>query len=439
MEQTASPTTVSPPLSLLGSYVRVGILTLIPLLYLIIYLEKSNIAVAAPAISRAFGFDRAQMGWIFSAFVLAYAIGQIPSGWLADRLGPRRVISLLVPFWSVTTLLTGLGGGFVSLLGLRFLTGLGASGTFPITTRAMQPWFYPSERGTIHGISHACARLGGAIVPPLAVWLMVSFGWRWVFYVCGAIGFLWVGIFLYVYRDTPAQHPRLSAQERARLSGLRTPSKCASVPWAVILRSPNMVFIACAFGCYAYGGYFFIAWLPSYLVDYRHLSMTQMGLAASLPLLAGMVGDLIGGLAGDYMLRRTGRLNLSRRIVAVVGMLGAALFIIPAAMADSAAMAVIYLSVSLLFMEFLNGPSWAVTMDVGGRFSGTVSSLMNMGASIAGSISPVVFGMLTQQGRWLAPFVIQAAVLVLGAVIWLFLIDAERPIIADASMLENRA
>jgi hypothetical protein len=117
-------------------------------------------------------------------------------------------------------------------------------------------------------------------------------------------------------------------------------------------------------------------------------------------------------------------------MVAVPGMLGAALFIIPAGMVDSASLAVVCMSVSLFFMEFLNAPSWAVTMDVGGAYSGTVSSLMNLGASIAGTFSPMVFGTLSQNGHWIAPFIIQATVLVAGAMIWLFLIDAERPMMS---------
>jgi MFS family permease len=411
--------------------VRWGILVMVALLYMIVFLEKANISVAAPAISKEFGLNNSQMGLIFSGFVLAYTIGQLPSGWLADHFGPRRIICLLVPFWSITTVLTGFGAGFLSLFSLRFITGLGASGTFPITTRAMQPWFLPSERSSINGLTHACARLGAAIVPPVAVWLTISFGWHWVFYVCGIVGLIWVVVFAHIYRNSPTEHPRIGAEELATLRDAPPlPSRRRKVPWRVILRSPNMLFIAMGFACYAYGGYFYVAWLPSYLVQYRHFSMAQMGIVASLPLLAGMAGDVVSGLYGDRLMRRTGRLNFSRRMVAVPGMLGAALFIIPAGMLDSAALAVICMSISLFFMEFLNAPSWAVAMDVGGAYSGTVGSLMNLGASIAGTFSPMVFGLLSQNGHWIAPFIIQGMVLIAGAMIWLFLIDAERPIMS---------
>jgi len=408
--------------------IRWGILVLIALLYMIVFLEKANISVAAPAISKEYGINNAAMGLIFSGFVLAYTIGQLPSGWLADHFGPRRVICLLVPFWSLTTVLTGFASGFASLWGLRFITGLGASGTFPITARAMQPWYLPSERGSINGLTHACARLGTAIVPPVAVWLTISFGWRWVFYACGVVGLLWVAAFAHVYRNSPTEHPRIGAEELATLRDVPPlPSRRRQVPWRVILRSPNMLFIAMGFACYSYGGYFYVSWLPSYLVQYRHLSMAAMGIVASLPLLAGMAGDIVAGLYGDRILARTGRLTFSRRMVAVPGMVGAALFIIPAGMLDSAPLAMICMSVSLFFMEFLNAPSWAVAMDVGGAYSGTVGSLMNLGASIGGMFSPMVFGALSQNGHWIAPFIIQAAVLITGALIWLFLIDAERP------------
>src|SRR5581483_3469786 len=199
------------------------------------------------------------------------------------------------------------------------------------------------------------------------------------------------------------------------------------VPWSTLLRSPNMWAIMCAYFTYVYCLWIFLSWLPSYLVEARGFTLLKpgFGLLAALPLIAGVVGDTVGGLATDWLVHRTGNTRLARRSVAIVGMLGCVCFIVPAALTANAYTAVACLTGALFFLECTIGPSWAVPMDVGGKFSGTVSGMMNMAGNIGAALSPVVFGYLAQIGSWQAPFIVAAALLVLGAAVWAFWLDPE--------------
>ena len=414
------------------------ILLLISLMYLITYLDRVNISTAAPVISKEFGFDKITMGAIFSAFVWAYALFQVPGGWLGDRLGPRRILTAIVTYWSVMTAATAMAGTAVSFMVVRFLFGIGEAGAFPVATRAMQLWYLREERGFVQGITHSASRAGAAIAPPIVVAIMSTLGWQWVFYICGAVGLVWAALWYLSYRDLPEDHHMVNQIELQRIRGLDQAGNInqpmteatASVPWATLLRAPNMWAIMCAYFTYVYCLLIFLSWLPSYLVEFRHFTLIKVGIFASLPLWAGVIGDTVGGLATDWLLKRTGSAKLARRTVAIVGMLGCCAFIVPAALTEDAYTAVYCLTAALFFLECTIGPSWAVPMDVGGKYSGTVSGMMNMAGNIGGALSPLVFGFLVQYGNWQAPFIVAASLLVLGAAVWAFWLDP------DVSVLE---
>jgi sugar phosphate permease len=417
------------------------VLLLISLMYMITYMDRTGISIAAPAMSKQFGLTQTQLGFVFSAFLWAYAIGQIPGGWCADRFGPRLVFLIIVPFWSIMTALTASAAGFASLLGIRFVFGLAEAGAFPTATRAMQLWFPKEERGIVHGVTHSFSRLAVAIVPFVAVSIMVVFGWRWIFYAFGLAGLLWSFAFYLLYRNLPEQHPSVNQLELAHIRGQNPdgsikvsidPRRRPAAPWKLILRSPNMWYISAGYCCFYYGTYFFMTWFPTYLLEYRHLSLKSVGTLASLPLLAGMVGDVAGGSLTDRIFRKTGKLKFARRVVAAPAMLASGACLIPAATAHSAWTAILCLTASLFFLELVISPAWAVPMDVGGEYSGTVSGVMNMAGSLAASVSPIIFGALVQRGFWIAPFFISAGVLVTGGLIWAFLINP------DTSVVEAR-
>jgi sugar phosphate permease len=413
------------------------VLLLISLMYMITYMDRTGISIAAPAMEREFGLSKTAIGVVFSVFLWAYAIGQIPGGWLADRFGPRLVLLIIVPFWSLMTAMTAVAAGLTSLIGIRFVFGLAESGAFPTATRAMQLWFPKAERGIVHGVTHSFSRFAVAIVPFLAVSIMVTLGWRWIFYLFGAAGLLWSAAFYLLYQNLPEKHARVNQEELARIRGRNADGEIKPItlhqqlatPWKTIFRSANMWYIAAGYCCFYYGTYFFMTWFPTYLVDYRHLSLKTVGVWASLPLLAGMVGDIVGGTLTDKVYRRTGKLKFARRIVAAPAMLASGVCLIPAATAHSAWTAILCLTASLFFLELVISPAWAVPMDVGGEYSGTVCGVMNMAGSLAASLSPIIFGALVQRGFWILPFFISAGVLLTGALIWAFLIDAEKLVV----------
>jgi sugar phosphate permease len=418
------------------------ILLLISLMYLITYLDRVNISTVAPVLSEEFHFDKATMGYIFSAFVWSYALFQVPGGWLGDRFGPRRMLAAIVGYWSVMTAITAAAASATGFFAVRFLFGIGEAGAFPVATRAMQVWYPRGERGFVQGITHSASRLGAAVAPPIVLAIMLTLGWRWVFYICGAVGIVWAVVWYLAYRNMPEEHRIVSPAELAHIRGVDESGNTRllqleakpQVPWSVLLRSPNMWAVMCAYFTYVYCLWIFLSWLPTYLVEYRHFTLLKGGLLASLPLWAGVIGDTVGGLATDWLLARTGNTRFARRAVAMTGMLGCVMFMVPAALVDDPYAAVFCLTGALFFLECTIGPSWAVPMDVGGKYSGTVSGMMNMAGNFGGALSPIVFGWLAQYGSWVAPFIVAAGLLVAGSAVWAFWLDPEKSVLEKEAL-----
>ena len=239
------------------------------------------------------------------------------------------------------------------------------------------------------------------------------------------------------YRNLPEDHALVNEAELKYIRGvdekgnakLANVAKKPKVPWSMMLKSPNMWAIMLAYFTYVYCLWIFLSWLPSYLVEFRHFTLLKVGFLASLPLWAGVVGDTVGGLATDWLLAKSGNIKFSRRAVAITGMLGCAVFIVPAAMTEDAYTAVYCLTVAMFFLECTIGPSWAVPMDMGGEHSGTVSGMMNMAGNIGGALSPIVFGVLVQFGSWQTPFIVAASLLVIGAAVWGFWLDPSTSVV----------
>ena len=415
------------------------ILVVISVMYLVTYLDRVNISTAAPQIRDEFGFDAITMGVIFSAFGWAYALFQVPGGWLADRFGPRAVLTGIVTYWSIMTAATAAATGWLSFVAVRFLFGAGEAGAFPSATRAMQLWYPRGERGFVQGITHSASRAGAAIAPPIVVLIMTTLGWRYVFYICGVVGIIWSLWWYFSYRNLPEEHALVNREELETIRGLDEKGeiraadieKKPSVPWATLLKHPNMWAIMAAYFTYVYCLYIFLTWLPLYLVDFRHFTLVKVGIFASLPLWAGVIGDTVGGLATDWLLRRTGSAKFARRTVAIVALLGCAFFMVPAGVTENAYVAVGCLTAAMFFLECNIGPAWAVPMDTGGKYSGTVSGMMNMAGNIGGAISPLVFPYLAQNVSWAAPFIGAALLLAGGAAIWAFWLDPEVSVIEE--------
>jgi sugar phosphate permease len=412
------------------------ILFLISMMYLICYMDRSNISVAQPEVGKAFGLDKTSMGLVLSAFTWAYAAGQIPAGWLGDRFGPKKVLTAIMSWWSVAAVMTGAATGMTSLFSARLLLGLGEAGAFPVGSRGMQLWFPRSERGRIQGTTHFFSRFAVAVTPFVAGTIILAFGWRAIFYIFGSLGVIWSIVFSWYYRNRPEEHKSVNQAELAEIRGLNPDGSIKplvttqqSTPWKRILGSPNMWYIALGYSCFFFGTNFYLTWYPTYLREHRNLTLQTLGIIGSVPLFAGMAGDLIGGTLSDLMFKRMGKARFARSIVAAPGFLLSGIFLIPAAMTESAWTSVLCLATSFFFLEFVIGPAWAVAMDVGGQFSGTVSGVMLMAGALAASITPLVFGYYFGKGSWTVPFFITSGVMLLGALIWAFLINPERSVV----------
>ena len=401
-------------------------------MYLICYMDRSNISVAQPEIGKAFGLDKASMGLVLSAFTWAYAIGQIPAGFLGDRFGPKKVLTVIMSWWSVAGVMTGAAIGMTSLFSARLLLGLGEAGAFPVASRGMQLWFPRSERGRIQGATHFFSRFAVAVTPFVAGSIMLALGWRAIFYIFGSLGVIWSIVFAWYYRNQPEEHRSVNQAELAQIRGLNPDGSIKpllttrqSAPWKRILTSPNMWYISLGYCCFFFGTNFYLTWYPTYLREHRHLTLQALGIIGSVPLFAGMAGDLVGGSLSDLMFKRTGKARFARSIVAAPGFLLSGIFLIPAAMTESAWTSVLCLATSFFFLEFVIGPAWAVPMDVGGQFSGTVTGVMNMAGALAASFTPLIFGYYFGEGSWMVPFFITSGVMLIGALTWAFLINPE--------------
>jgi sugar phosphate permease len=413
------------------------ILFLISIMYLICYIDRQNISIAQPEIAKAFGLSKTAMSFVLAAFTWAYALGQVPAGSLGDRFGPKKVLTVIMTWWSVAAVMTGAAFGMASLFTARFLLGLGEAGAFPVASRGMQLWFARSERGLIQGTTHFFSRFAIAATPLISGAILLHFGWRAIFYIFGSLGVIWSVVFFAVYRDRPEEHERVNQAELAQIRGLNTDGTIKALstvrsktPWRAILGSPNMWFIALGYCCFFFGTNFYLTWYATYMREHRHLSITALGLIGSLPLFMGMLGDLVGGFLTDVAYRKTGNAKLARRIVAAPGFLLAAAFLIPAATTSSVWTCIVCMAASFFCLECVIGPAWAVPMDVGGEFSGTVTGVMNgTGALFGASMTPIVYGIFFDKGFWIAPFFINAGVFVLGALIWVFLINPEKSVV----------
>ncbi len=399
-------------------------------LAVITYVDRVAIAVAAPFITADLGLTRTQMAWALAAFGWAYALFEIPGGWLGDRIGSRRVLMRIVVWWSLFTAATGWAWGAASLIVIRMLFGAGEAGAFPNLTRILTVWLPVKEREKAQARLWLATRISGAFTPVLIALLIAAIGWRRTFEVCGILGVVWAVLFYRWYRDSPAEHPAVNEAELAMLPPAKdTAIAHGGVPWGVIFSTRAVWLLSIQYMCLAYGWWFYINWLPSYLRESRGTTMTMGALLAGLPLLLGGVGCLLSAAVIPRLAERLRSVAQARRIVAIVGFVGASICILVFTGIEDPRRAMIVLGFAGFFNDFVMPAAWAGTMDIGGRYAGTVSGAMNMMGSIAGASSVLVVGYLLAWtgGNWTLTFYISSAIYLLGAVCWLFL-DSHTPV-----------
>ncbi|MFM0598254.1 MULTISPECIES: MFS transporter [Paraburkholderia] len=408
------------------------ILAVMCLMYFISYIDRVNIAVAGPLIRHEMGLTTVQLGLVFSAFAYPYAAMQIVGGWLADKFGPKLVLTVLSLIWGVATLATGFAGSVTMLVLMRFALGIGEGGAFPTATRAFTYWMPVAERGFAQGITHSFARLGGAVTPPLVLAVVATGGWRDAFILLGIASLAWTVLYLFVFTNSPEQNRRITPEETNEIgyhTGDCDRAKHAATPWRKLIR--RMWLVTFVDFCYGWLLWVYLTWLPSYLRESRGFDLKQLALFTALPLLAGVVGDTLGGVVSDKLFKITGRLRFARCSVLVVGMGGSLVFLVPMVSATNPLTAVWYLSASFFFLEITNPVLWTLPLDIAGKYAGTAGGMMNTGFGVAGMISPVVFGYLIEKtGSYNVPFTISAGLLAVGVLAALF-IDTSKTVEAD--------
>jgi MFS family permease len=403
-------------------------MVLLCIFYALAYIDRSNISTAAPFIHTDLQLSDAQMGLVFSAFALPYAFLQMPGGWLGDRFGARRTLAWLGGVWTAATVATGAAGGLVTLVASRLALGAGESAAFPTATAAMSRWLPAQLRGTGQGLVHAASRLGSAAAPLLVGAIIAASSWRVSFYVVGGLSLVWVVVWLAYFRDRPKDHKAVTSVELEELDrGDAATDRLTSTPWRTVV--PALLPVAVVDFCYGWLLWVYITWLPTVFQTSFGLDIGSYALYTSLVLAAGALGDLVGGWLADYLMRRCRSRRTARLLPLVVGLGGSLVALVPALLVHELVTVTVSLAVAYFLLELTNSTLWALPMDMVPEHAGAASGFMNTGFGLAGTLSPLVFGVLlgATGGNWRVPLTLSLVLLAVGIAVS-FLIKPHRRI-----------
>jgi MFS family permease len=418
------------------------------------YIDRVCISQAMPEIGLDLNLTDTQKGAVFSAFGLAYALFEIPTGWLGDKIGARKVLARVVLWWSFFTAATGWAWNYGSLLFMRFLFGAGEAGCFPNLTKAFSAWLPSVERTRAQAIMWMGARWGGAFTPLLVVAVMSFMSWRMAFLVFALMGVVWTVVFLFWFRDNPRDHPGFNAAELELLKeNEQNVSGHGDVPWRELVTRPTMWLLWAQYFCLSYGWYFYITWLPTYLREGQGMELksnavmkwlagllegtmspatTEAVLKAALagiPLLFGGFGSLIAGTVSNHLLQRGANVVKVRRRFAYFGVTGAAALLMTSFHIKDPLLAMLAMGMASFCNDLTMPGSWSTCMDVGGKYAGTVSGSMNMMGNFGGMAGPLVVGFVLQHTNrdWQLAFLLSSIIYILGGICWAW-IDPVTPL-----------
>ena len=404
------------------------VLTLLCLMYAITYVDRVNVSTAAGVFRNELHLSNTQVAFVFSTFGYPYLFFQVFGGWIGDRFGARRALTIAGLIWSAGTFMTGLAGSYSSMIVARLVLGLGEGATFPVATRAMSDWTPASKRGFAQGITHSAARLGNAVTPPIVAALIVLVSWRGSFMVMGVLSVAWAVAWMVYFRDNPRDRPDLTSAELAQLPAFRTQAERSRepVPWRRL--TLRMLPVTIVYFCYGWTLWLYLSWIPQYFAQSYKLNLKDSSLFAAGVFFGGVVGDSLGGIVTDRVYDATGDRKRARTHLVVLGFLASLACMLPILFVHDVTVAAICLSAAFFFSEFTIGPMWAIPMDIAPRFSGTASGLMNSGSALAAIISPVIAGyVIDKTGIWELPFIGSIILLLLGAVL-AFRMHPDRPL-----------
>lgn len=396
------------------THVRFGVVGFALTLAMLAYIQRVAISQAAPTMSVELGLDKGQMGWIFGAFALSYALLEIPMGALGDKFGVKRILAPLVLVWSAFTALSGAAWSFVSLLVMRFIFGAGEAGCFPNLTKMLSVWLPRQERVKAQSLMWACTRWAGAATPPLALLIITAVGWRWGFVVFGAMGLLWVTVFCLFFKDDPAEHKKINEAELKMLEGSRALSQDAEGGWKKIFTDVNVLLLVIQYTAFSFVWYFYVTWLPTYLVENWGLTLAQAAGFAILPLLFGGFGALISGMIPA---------RIPRRAIALFGFVATAALLFTVTKMENALIAMILMALASFCSDLTMPISWNTCVEIGRKYTATVAATMNMFSGLAGFAAPVIGGYLLMQStkNWDGLIYMMVGAATISAICWLFL------------------
>jgi ACS family glucarate transporter-like MFS transporter len=391
------------------------------LLSVLLYVDRACISTAKSDITRDLSLSDTQWGWVMAAFALGYALFQTPTGAIADRFGPRVLLTSVVVLWSAFTGLSGMVRSYAPLFIVRFLFGAGEAGAFPGMARAVFSWIPMSERGIAQSINFSGSRLGAMFAMPAVTGLLVQFGWRNMFLILMVIGFAWALFWYAWFRDEPADHPRIAKAELDYILASRQPPDAAQkqkVPFSLMARSPNMWMAMTQYFCSNFTFFFALTWLFPHLKKTYELDSLTTGFYTSAPFLGGAVGSLLAGLLIDRIYQR-GKWQLSRRLPAMTGFALAAVGLMMSLRMDAAPGAVAWFSVAIFGADMTLSPSWSFCTDIGRKNAGSVSGTMNMAGNMGSLVTSLAFPYLLEWTGSTTPFFYVAAGLnALAIVLW---------------------
>jgi ACS family glucarate transporter-like MFS transporter len=392
------------------------------------YLDRVCISILAPDIARDLSLTKLQMSFVFSAFAVAYAAFEIVTAWWGERIGPRRVLTRIVAWWSCFTIATSFAWNYSSLLVIRILFGAGEAGAWPNAALAFSRWTPVSERGRTQGFFFAAAHLSGGLTPLLVAALLPHMSWRAIFAACGATGFVWAAAWFRWFRDDPRDHPQVNSAEAELIEAGRQVSKhehAGSGAWRALAESPSVWFLCLAYFSNSYGSYFVMTWLPTYLAEQRGFQTGSLSFFSGLPLLLSVLGDISGGAVTDLLTRRFG-LRLGRSGVSVAGYAVAAVAMFGSVLSGTPVMAASLIAVAVAASMFTLSASWAACIDIGGEHTGVLSAAMNTTGQIGSILSPVVTGwVVTHFSDWQMPLLIMGSLYLASAILWI-LVDPRK-------------
>ena len=390
------------------------------------FLDRVNISIASHYIIKEYHLSNIQLGYVFSSFVLAYALFQAPGGRISDKYGPRWVIALATVWWAVfTSMATAIpptiSGVVAAFICVRFLLGAGEAVLYPASNRLVARWIPTNERGTANGLIFAGVGAGAGITPPLITFIMLRGGWRLSFWVSALVGLVAGAVWFWLARDNPEEHPWVSTRELEIIrSGLPDSSHRAKgmLPWGRILASKDFLLMTYSYFCYGYVAWIFFAWFFIYLSSVRGLDLRESSYLATLPFIAMATCSPAGGVLSDFITRHYGK-RWGRCGVSVVAIGLAAVFVASGSGVSSPRLASVVLAGGAGALYLSQSTFWSVTADIAGESAGSVSGIMNMGAQIGGAVTSTLTPVIAARFGWEASFGVAAFLCATGALAWL--------------------